>query len=293
MAEQAESKQYLFIPSPPYCGSTLLWEIVGTSPTVSSLPREGQAVEEVAHVMPGSTLLQNPDYEVPWAFVKERWEQKWDLSQPILLEKSPSNIHRAPEMQAHFEPASFIALMRDPYAFCEGWTRRKGSSEYQTAAQLWIRCAQSQRRNLEELKHALLVRYEDLTEQTETTLQNIVAFLPELRELQPSSECTFTVMGPQETTRNVNPVKIQRLTPGDIRQINSVLSDHRDLMAFFDYRLRKASDQSFLRAWNVRITSTAVRGLRWMERRGLLSKRARSRIEEVISPQSSGLAQRL
>ena len=44
-------KKFLFVLCPPYSGSTVLWRILGTSPQVSMLPKEGQFVDEVREIM--------------------------------------------------------------------------------------------------------------------------------------------------------------------------------------------------------------------------------------------------
>ncbi|MCS3672816.1 hypothetical protein GGP66_000220 [Salinibacter ruber] len=279
-----EEPRYLFVLSPPYCGSTLLWKILGTSPAVSSLPREGQSVEGVAHVMPGTTLLEHPEYEVPWSFVKEKWHEKWDQSHPILLEKSPSNIHRAFEIQDRFRSASFVALIRDPYAFCEGCRRRKPHYDHSDAAEFWVRCAKSQRHNVQGLDRVCLVRYEDLTGRTEGVLREIEAFMPELRPLRPDPGPTFTVMGQQSDIRNVNPTKVARLSPHALRTINEALREHEELLSFFGYELRNPSEQSYLRAWRARAATTTIRGVRWMKRSGLVGESTAGAIENLLSP---------
>jgi hypothetical protein len=78
---------YLFILSPPYCGSTVLWRLLGTSPHVSSFPVEGQYIDSVESILRRDPW--NVQVEIPWDAVKSKWEIEWDLGKPILLEKSP------------------------------------------------------------------------------------------------------------------------------------------------------------------------------------------------------------
>ena len=234
--------------------------------------------------MPGTALLGNPEYEVPWTFVREKWSEYWEEKKSVLLEKSPSNVHRAFEIQKHFQPASFLALIRDPYAFCEGCTHRKAHYSHWDSAHLWVRCAESQRHNVVELDHVMLVRYEDLTEEIDDVLRQIVEFLPRLQTFRPKEAgSTFTVMGEESRIHNVNPAKVQRLTPGGIQKINEVLSEQADLLEFFDYRMRTPSEHSRIQAWRTRAATASVRGLRWMRRKGILSSAVADRVETVLT----------
>jgi hypothetical protein len=273
--------RYLFVLSPPYTGSTLLWKILGTSPSVSSLPREG--VQVAGPEVKGTALLEDPNLKVPWDDVKKQWAEKWDFSKPILLEKSPAHIHRAAAIKKHFSPAYFIVLMRDPYAFCEGCTRRKAHYSHQDSARLWVKCAKSQRRNLQEREHVLSVRYEDFTEHPERALQRIIDFIPQVESLHADDVETFTVMGRRRRINNVNESKIKMLRRSEVREVNTVLKSHRDLMHYFDYSVRKASSHSRLQALRVRVLAKTIRAARFLARKGVIPLKVALRAEDVLS----------
>jgi len=279
---EGQKNKYLFILTPPFCGSTLLWKTIGTSPAVSSLSREGQQVTGVWHVMPGTKLVKYPEMEVPWKFVKKKWKRKWNLEKTILLEKSTSSIHRADKIKEHFNPISFVALIRDPYAFCEGVVRRGVEHSWAEAARLWVKCAKSQRWNVIELSNVIQVRYEDFTDRTEDTIRAVVEFVPELKEIKPPDDSTATVLGPKSEIENINEEKTRRLTPKNISSINYVLSKHRNTVSFFDYKLRDPSEHSSIRAWGARFSTFAVRGLRWMARNQMFSSILAEKIEKHV-----------
>jgi hypothetical protein len=131
----------------------------------------------------------------------------------------------------------------------------------------------------------MLVRYEDLTEGTENILRQIVEFLPQLQtfQLKEAVWSTFTVMGKENRIHNVNPAKIQRMTPGEVQKINQVLSEQVDLLEFFDYRMRTPSQHSRIQAWRTRAATAAVRSLRWMRRNGILSSTVADRVETLLA----------
>jgi hypothetical protein len=70
---------YLFVLSPPYCGSTVLWRLLATSLAVSTHPTEGLSLDEVKHIMSEGPKPWDPQKIIPWMEIKEQWEQAWDM----------------------------------------------------------------------------------------------------------------------------------------------------------------------------------------------------------------------
>jgi len=225
---------YLFVLSPPKTGSTLLWKILGTSPNVSSLPDEGQHLEPVADVLQEDRW--NEYKKMPWEEIKEAWEEYWDLEQPILLEKSPPEIIRAEAIDRVFEPTRYVALIRNPYAWCQSMLTR-GEKWYTPtrAAHTWVRRAEFQRKNIHTLEDLYWTTYEELVEETERVLEEIVDFFPELERLDASAPSTRSLLGPENKIRNLNPIKIQQLGWREIRDINEILEENREILDFFGY----------------------------------------------------------
>jgi hypothetical protein len=245
---------YLFVLSPPYCGSTVLWRLLATSPAVSAHPLEGQSLPSVKHIMRDKPW--NPHKAFPWAEIRQHWEQVWDMSSPILLEKSPPNIVRALEIERVFQPSYFVAMMRDPYAFCEGRRRRHKKSDISLSAKFWVRCATYQLRNIEQLKNIMHFRYEDLAERPLEVRTQLLDFLPQLQEIDITrSFRARSIQGrAEQKIRNYNQEKIDRLSVGDIRAINAILKQHDHLMAFFQYEYLEPTIGQSAR----RLKSTAV-----------------------------------
>lgn len=237
---------HLFILASHNTGSTALWHILKTSPAATWLPVEGQHIEEVRGVM--RTSPWNPKHEVPWPQVKAAWEAYWEDDKEIRIEKSPPNLLRAAAIEAHFENAYFIVMVRDPYAYCEGVRRRgrKGIGYSVTAgcaeiAQGWIEEARIQKENLRELKHALYISYEDFTDDTAGTVEKILDFLPGLGRL--NSEASFLTHSLHGNVRrpptNLNLNQIARLSQADIDEINGVLTRYPELLETFHYKIRR------------------------------------------------------
>jgi len=227
-------KNFLFVLCPPYSGSTVLWKILGTSPQVSILPREGQFLDEVREVMRDEPY--NADKKIPWKEIRAQWEQYEDPSKPIFLEKSPPNLVRAFEIEREFEPCHFIAMIRDPYATCEGIYRR-GHKTLEETTKFWISCAQYQKINIEGLKHIINFSYEKLVENTPLIKDQILEFIPELESLDIDiTPKIHSVFGREHRKiTNLNKHKINRLSNQELSIINNILEKHNDIMEFFGY----------------------------------------------------------
>jgi hypothetical protein len=270
--EQEDMTKYVFILSPPYSGSTVLWQLLQTSPHVSALPTEGQYMEPVKQIMTGPA--RDARHAIPWARIKGAWSKHWDFTKPLLLDKG-GYLSRAKEIEQAFGPSWFIVMMRDPYALCEGLARRRNrrnrmmrSYYKETTAQMddgqldamevaaarWRRSAVWQAKNCRELERVICVTYEELAENTSHAVAKIMDFLPELGQLDVTKKfLVHSVTGTdQRVITNMNETKWQCLYRKDIDAINSVLSQCQDTLDCFGYRLREADRFQDLRAAMIR-----------------------------------------
>lgn len=256
---------HLFILSPPFCGSTLLWKLISTSRNVSALPDEGQFLPEARPLMRGNSV--NPEKHIPWSAVEIIWRRYWDLSKPILLEKSPPNVMRADQIEEHFENAAFIAMMRDPYAFCEGHHRRLGKG-VKFAADRWCQFAQMQRRNIQERSRILYFTYEELTEDTGGVAQQVIDFLPELKSIDIDRTFKLKSIGGRRARpiSNLNESKIKHLSRREIHSISTILGSHEELVNSFGYEILSADSVQSPTTLHRRVTWAASRSRRWVGR---------------------------
>ncbi|MBA2409742.1 MAG: sulfotransferase [Gammaproteobacteria bacterium] len=248
----------------------MLWRFLATSPAVSAMPVEGQMLDSLKHVMREDPW--NPQKRLPWLAIKEQWEEVWDMSKPILLEKSPPNVARAFAIEKFFRPAYYIAMVRDPYAFCEG-RRRRHPKNIELSAEFWVDCATYQLQNIKGLEKVIHFRYEDFTDRPVDIRNRILEFLPALQDLDvtQSFEARSIQGRGAKQIRNFNQEKIDRLTARDIKAVNSVLREHDHLMTYFGYEyLEPTVGQSlrYLRSTAAFNTQTIVdKGKRFLARR--------------------------
>lgn len=225
---------FLFVLAGPRTASTLLSDILNTSPNVSrnNPLGEGQYLPELKGRYPNRW---NGLREHDWNYVKNVWMRYWDVSKPILLEKSPPNLAYAEQIERVFHPSYFLCLVRNPYAHCEGLMRRTGFTA-ERAAEFALECLSLQKQNLESLENTHLVRYEDLTDRPRQTIATIEEWLPELARLRVSGTfSSYNSTGTSLPITNLNADKIARIAARDLVTINRVFAAEENLLAYFDY----------------------------------------------------------
>ena len=231
--------KYLFVLSPPFSGSTLLWRILSTAKEVSALPQEGQFLPSVRNIMREGHW--DEDKKMPWEYIKEQWRKEWDLGKSVFLEKSPPNIMRALEIEKYFRPSYFISINRNPYAFCEGYSRRRNKS-CEIAIRWWVRFSEYQIRNITALKRNLFFKYEELMDNKENIAKKLNAFMPELNDIDINGTYKTRTARNDNIVNNpilpdLNAEKIKRLRKKDIEVINKVLKENVKTLKFFNYEL--------------------------------------------------------
>lgn len=228
---------YLFVLCPPYSGSTLLWKLLATSANVSALPAEGQFLPEVSDIMRDKPWQS--EHPLPWPQIKAAWEQHWDHSKPVLLEKSPPNLVRAEAIARHFSPAKFIIMVRDPYAHAEGLIRRN-EWPVRRAANFSAMCLRTQWRNVQTLKDTLVLTYEDLVADPAGVCARIGQFLPDLDDID--HRASFEVHSLDGTVNrpitDLNARKIASLDTATMDELNQHFAAHRDTLALWKYPFR-------------------------------------------------------
>ncbi len=237
---KAEHK-FLFILSPPFCGSTLLNQIISSSKNVSVNnelgTREGQTLPKINKLLFYDSRKWDHNYSVNWTYVKKEWEKYWNLSLPILLEKSPPNLVRANDIINYFKPSYFIVFYRNPYAHCESLIRRRNNNPTE-AAKFALKCLEFQKKNIDELDNAFSISYEELTNNTSLTAQGLIKFLPELEDINYNQEFSaHNFRNEKMKITNLNSENISRLSKEQINEINIIFKHKKSILDYFDYKI--------------------------------------------------------
>ena len=239
----SNESQYLFVLSPNFCGSTLLCKILSSSSSVSFVNSEGtfesQKLEEFDVLIPKRRRWDD-SFSPDWSLLKQRMRKRWNLSKPILADKSPPYIMRLQGLLDHFKPSMFILLVRDPYAYAESLIRRPGRSP-EEAARIVVKRMSYQRENLQILKSEphIFLKYEELTDDPENTIRRMQEFTPHLEDLRITDEYDVhnLLNAPKMAITNLNEVKISRLNDGTIKTLNDTFGQNEDVLEYFGYKL--------------------------------------------------------
>ena len=215
----------------------MLWRLLQTSSQVSALPDEGQKLPELREMM--RTRPWDSDTEFDWNLISNTWHRYWDLSKPILLEKSPPHLCRVETIEQHFKPAKFILLMRDPLAICEALHRRNGM-DWDDAAQRWIFWLELHLQTLERWPDSHLLYYEDLVSDPESAFSAMAHWLPELRDVdihQPVKAHAIDGVR-RRALSDMNPQKLQAISPADKTRVLARLETALPLLSRTPYGKR-------------------------------------------------------
>ena len=239
--------KYLFILSPPFSGSTLITRLVGTSKNVSifSSPQsEGQKLKDLKDIMMVNSRW-NESTKFPWKKIKKVFLQNWDLTKPILVEKSPANIKKTKDIIQEFQPVFFIITIRNPYTWVQSYSRRSKNDNFSKIARRWIFHAKHQMKNISNLDNFLFFKYEDLTINPEKISTKIKNFLSELNDInyKENFEIHSIIGSESKPIMNLDNLVISKLSLDNIHEINEVLKKHKNIMKFFSYDI--LSDETY------------------------------------------------
>ncbi len=187
-------------------GTTLLTHCVGKHPEASCFQNtnvsedEGQHLQNVyppgiaiggpgrfgfspeAHLTDQSRLVQRDT----GARLLHAWKPFWDCSRQVLVEKSPPNLVRARFLRAVFPNARFVMIVRHPIAVAVA-TQKWCKTSLLSMLDHWVVCHQYFLQDASELRHVLLIQYEELVSNPAPVLERVFKFL-DLRPIDPLAE---------------------------------------------------------------------------------------------------------
>lgn len=130
-----------------------------------------------AHLTEGSSLVTEENRRR----IFDEWARYWDLSRPVLLEKTPANILRTRFLQTMFPKSSFVLVLRHPAVVALAQQKWTGTA-IMSLVEHWLCCYELLRDDLQRLDRYLIVRYEDFVADPESGWSRICRFL----DLEPS-----------------------------------------------------------------------------------------------------------
>lgn len=232
--------KYLFILSPPYSGSTLLTQVLSTSKNVSCnnhiATMEGQLLPGVRDFMYKKNRW-NKNINYDWKKIKSIWMKYWDLSKPILMDKTTTNIMRVDEIKKSFKDIYLVLLVRNPYAVVEGIIRRNNKS-VEFAANFVLKTLKYQKENFEKNKNCILITYSEVCDKQSMVKKKIKSLLPEIGELNFNKHFkAHNFKKKSLRITNLNDEKIKKIKASDLILINSFFIKEKELLDFFNFKI--------------------------------------------------------
>jgi hypothetical protein len=228
MTPLVKPEKWLFVVGCYNSGTELLMRLLGEHPDISSLPDEGQFLTDQFPAdyelgLPRMWVLREDMFRLnetddgPDALrLKREWLMRLDRRRRVFLEKSPPNAARTRWLEAHFENAHFIAIVRNGYAVAEGIRRKAEPRHLQEGwplnlcARQWARSYEVLLEDAARLRRVLWVRYEDLAERPGDEVRRILDFLELGGDIE--LERSWNVHEQNSPIRNMNEKSIERLT---------------------------------------------------------------------------------
>ena len=264
---------HLFLLVPNNSGSSILHDLIATSPDVAILPGEGQFCDNfvgplayqygVAHFFTKKEDIFRNKKNYEWEIIKRQWNFHWNNSNPnatVFLQKSPPDILRADMLAEEFEDTKFIIMIRNPYAMVESILRANPTASLVDAATHAIRCLEIQLENSEKYLNDLVFKYEDLTNNTTEIVKQIEEYLNITRI---DNNRIFNTKGYSSKILNMNEFQIKKLSDKQLKIINSVFFKKMTVLSECGYELIESENFNFkfISNLNVEVLKSKLAGL--------------------------------
>jgi hypothetical protein len=200
-----EGHQLVFLAGLHRSGTTLLARLLAAHPEISGFSGTGVPADEGQHLQsvypvaatyggpgrfgfaPESHLTEESSLatEENARAIFQDWSPHWDLSRPLLLEKSPPNLLKTRFLQALYPGSAFVVVVRHPIPVSIPTARWRGTRRYDRMFEHWLRCHALFEADRERLGRVHVLRYEQLVRDPDGVLRGIFEFL-QLDPIPPS-----------------------------------------------------------------------------------------------------------
>ena len=197
--------RFVFLAGLHRSGTTLLGRLLAAHPELSGFSDTGVPADEGQHLQ--SVYPTAQEYGGPGRFgfapeshltessplvsaenadkLFDEWSAHWDLSRPMLLEKSPPNLLQTRFLQALFPGSAFVVIIRHPIPVSIPTARWRGTRRYDRMFAHWLTCHRIFEADREHLSRVHVLTYEQLVRDPVGVLNGIFEFL-ELEPIPPS-----------------------------------------------------------------------------------------------------------
>jgi len=240
-----EPDRWIFIIGCYNSGTTLLNAILGTHEQISGLDCEGVVLTDAlprpeefgwtrmwSQCFDQMRLELGPGMEEQARRIKRQWSLSYPRNSVNLLEKSIANTARIPFLEAYFQPAYFIYLVRDGYAVAEGIRRKADPARWnhpvyedaypiELCAEQWRMTDEVVSQDRKAVERFLQIHYEELASDPVSTVRTITEFLG-VNSMEESKLAGTWDVGYGQPIQNMNPRSYAQLSPRDTENIEDV-----------------------------------------------------------------------
>jgi hypothetical protein len=200
-----DEHRFVFLAGLHRSGTTLLARLLAAHPEISGFSGTGAPADEGQHLQ--SVYPSDHEYGRPGRFgfapemhltessplaseesaarLLAEWSPHWDLSRPLLLEKSPPNLLKTRFLQALYPGSAFVVIIRHPIPVSIPTAKWRGTRRYDRLLDHWLRCHALFEADREHLEQVHVLAYEQLVREPAGVLRGIFEFL-ELDPIPPS-----------------------------------------------------------------------------------------------------------
>jgi hypothetical protein len=200
-----DAHRFVFLAGLHRSGTTLLARLLAAHPEISGFSGTGVPAEEGQHlqsIYPAAAVYGGPGRfgfapeshlteESPLATeenaraIYEEWSRHWDVTRPVLLEKSPPNLLKTRFLQALFPGSAFVVIVRHPIPVSIPTARWRGTRRYDRMFEHWLHSHALFEDDRKHLARVHVLQYEQLVRDPAGILREIFEFL-ELDPIPPS-----------------------------------------------------------------------------------------------------------
>jgi hypothetical protein len=192
-----DEHRFVFLAGLHRSGTTLLARLLAAHPQISGFSGTGAPADEGQHLQ--SVYPSDHEYGRPGRFgfapemhltessplvstqsaatLFEEWSPYWDLSRPLLLEKSPPNLLKTRFLQALYPGSAFVVVIRHPIPVSLATAKWRGTRRYHRLLEHWLRCHDLFAADREKLEQVHVLHYEELLHDPAGMLRGIFEFL--------------------------------------------------------------------------------------------------------------------
>lgn len=194
---RVEGHRLVFVGGVHRSGTTAVARLLAGHPQVSGFSATGQKEDEGQHLQdvypsarayggagrfafrPEAHLTEDSPLATPAnaARLFDQWSRHWDLSRPVLVEKSPPNVVMTRFLQALYPEARLLVVVRHPVVVALSTRKWAQLTPLRRLIGHWLRAYETFLADAAHLRRVHVVRYEHLVAAPERVLGEVGAFL--------------------------------------------------------------------------------------------------------------------